>query len=164
MSAHPAVGYPDELAMRLAGLRYVIDTREQRPWDFEGVEVVHKAMPAGDYSIETYETTFAIERKSIEDLVGSLIGKERRPRFEREMETLSKYARALVVVEGHLDDVLGGFYRSGVKPQSVIASLASIHARWNVATVYLGNPGSAARFARQWLSKCLTHCKRAEAA
>lgn len=50
----------------------------------------------------------AIERKSIEDLVGTVTGfkTERRARFERELENLATLDSAVVICEGSLDACL----------------------------------------------------------
>ena len=46
----------------------VVDTREQEPYTFESgcTEVVRRALPAGDYSIEGHEDSVAVERKTLE--------------------------------------------------------------------------------------------------
>ena len=49
--------------LNLAPFVLVIDSREQRPYSFDGVaRTVRAALPAGDYSIVGSETSFAIER------------------------------------------------------------------------------------------------------
>jgi len=42
----------------------VVDTREQEPYAFESgcTEVVRRALPAGDYSVEGHEDSVAVER------------------------------------------------------------------------------------------------------
>lgn len=52
----------------------IIDTREQRPLDFSRITVktaVKKCWP-GDYSLRGLARKFAIERKSVSDLVGTM--------------------------------------------------------------------------------------------
>ena len=64
-----------------------VDTREQLPYDFTGyadTEVIRAALPSGDYSLPGAEHLAAIERKSLDDLVSSLLQKQR-DRFEREL-------------------------------------------------------------------------------
>jgi ERCC4-type nuclease len=62
-------------------MRILIDTREQAPLDFSrwpGVTVEVGTLNAGDYSLRGLEDRFALERKSISDLVGSVTtGRER---------------------------------------------------------------------------------------
>jgi ERCC4-type nuclease len=98
----------------------VIDTREQRPYSFaeEVAGSVRKALPAGDYSVEGWETCIAIERKTLDDFIGTVI--HARGRFARELATLREYRFAWIVVEGSLDEVLQGRYASRVHPASLL--------------------------------------------
>lgn len=81
------------------------DTREQRPLSFDGLHVrgvpkldvvVHK-LDAGDYSIQGMEDKVFIERKSVQDLYGTLF--QGRERFEREMERARAYEYRYLVIE-----------------------------------------------------------------
>ncbi len=77
----------------------IIDTREQEPYGFDPdlVRPVRRALPAGDYSIDGLEETIAVERKTLDDFVGTVM--RARGRFYRELRRLQKCARACVVVE-----------------------------------------------------------------
>ena len=57
-------------------LRVVCDSREQQPYTFAGFPAVVEVagLEAGDYSLAGFERRVAIERKSIQDLVGCLTG------------------------------------------------------------------------------------------
>jgi len=58
----------------------------------------------GDYSIEGFIGRCHVERKSMEDAHGTILGWDgRRERFERELENLSRLDAALVVVECSLE-------------------------------------------------------------
>lgn len=94
----------------------VIDTREQRPFAFQGlrcdatdgggpltVPVVRGTLKSGDYSLAGHETRVAVERKSLEDCYGT-IG-QGRERFERELERLAAYRFAAVVIEATWPEV-----------------------------------------------------------
>jgi ERCC4-type nuclease len=65
----------------------VIDTREQDPLVFSRLQSVRGTLTTGDYSIAGLESLFAVERKSISDLVGCCMG-DSRQRFERELHRL----------------------------------------------------------------------------
>lgn len=94
----------------------VIDSREQLPYEFSGmtdaktsdalvVPVTSKGLPSGDYSLDGYESAIAIERKSLEDLYGSVT--HGRERFEREIGRLNEgYKFAAVVIEASHDEIL----------------------------------------------------------
>lgn len=84
-------------------MRILIDTREQAPFTFEGYEVELKTatLPVRDYSLPGFEDRAAVERKSLDDLVGCLMGKDRE-RFERELVKGRAYDLFAVVVEATL--------------------------------------------------------------
>lgn len=81
-------------------MEVVIDSREQLSLDFSSfrgvTSDVHK-LDAGDYSIKGYETSISFERKSIQDLVGTLVGGHER--FLREMERWKDYEEKYILVE-----------------------------------------------------------------
>ena len=91
----------------------VIDTREQTPWQFKSLQGLDKqkkgppsplviksqskALKTGDYSIVGYEDQFTLERKSLEDALGTFTSG--RERFERELERMASMKFAAVVLE-----------------------------------------------------------------
>lgn len=82
------------------------DTREQLTLDFtkfRGVSSVRGTLKTGDYSIQGYDDTICFERKSVQDLVGTLIGGHER--FLREMERMRSFKAKYILVE-HTPDIL----------------------------------------------------------
>lgn len=124
----------------------VVDTREQEPYAFSASElsVVRRALPAGDYSLEGYETAIAIERKTLEDYVASVV--RERERFGQELRVLSGYALGCIVVEGAVDDVLAHRYRSGAHPNAVLGATLSIIVDLGVPVYFCGDRQIALRF------------------
>ena len=118
------------------------DTREQRPPPFPaGVELVRATLAEADYTTPTLVDTARIERKSPADLVASLT--HGRERFEREADRLKKYPFRCVVVEGSAADVS----RLGrIHPNALIGSLASLHSRWGLPTIFLSSPEAVGRY------------------
>lgn len=125
----------------------VIDTREQRPFDFRGlrgpasrgrpllaIDTVRSTLKSGDYSLEGYESQVSIERKSVADLYGTLA--KGRARFERELARLSAMAFACVIVEGEWSEVLayperiGGRLSASSIFRSVLAWQQRFRAQW----------------------------------
>ena len=100
----------------------IVDSREQLPYQFDNS--IRRKLDVGDYSIEGLETRIAIERKSLEDLVGTLLRGRRR--FARELHALRAYSFAAVVIEGSIADILAGNYRSEMKPQALLAMLTAM--------------------------------------
>ena len=67
----------------------LVDTREQTPFRFNGWAVERRGLVTGDYSIDGLSEYVAIERKTIQDLVGC-VG-SCRDRFKRELHRLQGY-------------------------------------------------------------------------
>lgn len=139
-----------------------VDTREQTPLVGFTVPTVRATLATGDYSIVGCEHLFAVERKSMSDLIGSLTtGRER---FERELVRLADMKRAIIVVEGDLEAVVAWRYRSNVSPKAIVGSLASFNARFGVPTVWCGSPRNAAIITEAFLTKAHKHLSAARAA
>lgn len=81
-------------------LTVIEDSREQSPLDFtgmRGVKSVRQGLKTGDYSIQGYEDKICFERKSVPDLVGTLIGGHER--FLREMNRMKDFEVKYILVE-----------------------------------------------------------------
>lgn len=129
----------------------VVDTREKEPYSFELglVDTLRQALPAGDYSLLGYENTIAIERKSLEDYVNTLI--RGRERFNIELQRLRGYEFACIVVEASLTDLLSGGYRSGAHPNAIVGSTISIIADYCVPVYFCTNRQAACLFVQELL-------------
>lgn len=87
-------------------LKITIDTREALPLSFDGfrgVDTVRSGLRTGDYSIQGYEDQITFERKSVQDLVGTLVSGH--TRFLREMERMRSFKAKYILVE-HTPDIL----------------------------------------------------------
>ena len=137
----------------------IIDTREQTPLAPTRLPYVRAGLTTGDYSVQGLQHQFAVERKSIADLVaccksGTKAAEGERERFERELARLSAYCvpgrfGALLII-GTIGDIEAGAYRSEIAPKAVIASLWSWRMRYGVQTVFRGSPAAGAL----WLEDC----------
>jgi ERCC4-type nuclease len=129
----------------------VIDTREQESYTFpaERFVTVRRALPTGDYSLVGLEHDIAVERKSAEDFIHTVI--RDRERFRRELVKLAGYDRACVVVESGLDDILAGAYRSGAHPSSVVGAALSIIVDYGIPVYFCSNRQCACRFVEEYL-------------
>ena len=134
----------------------VVDTREQLPYRFDStyIEVSRQALPAGDYSIVGYEKDVAVERKSLPDFISSVI--QNRERFEREMEKLSRYSAACVVIEADLKDVVDHKYRSCAHPNAVLGSTTALYIDYGVPFLFCSSREFAGRFTAGFLRKYYT--------
>lgn len=129
----------------------IVDTREQAPYSFapERIEVVRQALPAGDYSLAGAEAQVAVERKSLEDLVSTLV--RGRERFRRELARLEGYQHACVVVEAELREIILGRYRSGMHPQALLGSVLSIAIDHGVPVYFCSDRQCARAFVEGYL-------------
>lgn len=129
----------------------VIDTREQEPYSFDprlaGAE--RRALAAGDYSVAGLEDQVAVERKTLDDFVSTVI--HRRRRFREELRKLSSYRAACVVVEAELLDVLGKRYRGEARPEAVVGSTLSILLDYGVPVAFCGNRQAARHYTQAFL-------------
>jgi DNA excision repair protein ERCC-4 len=133
----PALASLDKLKGSIPCL--IVDTREQTPLPFTRLESIPGTLTSGDYSVAGLEDLFAIERKSIGDLVGCCAGSNRE-RFERELHRLRGFHFARLLVVGSPDDISDGAYHSRIKPQSVWATLHAFEARFDLPVVFQPSP------------------------
>ena len=97
----------------------LVDTREQLPYRFEALKAdsvegggplkIHTrpcTLTAGDYSIDGYASMVTVERKTANDLAGTLT--RGRKRFMAELERLREYDAAWIVIEAELSELAKG--------------------------------------------------------
>lgn len=128
--------------LRPQDLTYLIDTREQAPLDLSPFLTVTTTLPTGDYSVAGLEHVIAIERKSLQDLLGC-IG-QGRERFEKEIQRLLAYECRAIVVEASWADLERGEWRSQVTVQAALGSVLGWIAR-GVPVVMAGDRRRAAQ-------------------
>lgn len=113
-----------------------IDSREQRPYKFDR-PVSTGAMAVGDYSLCNLEDQIAIERKTIDDLIGCLT--KDRERFERELHKGKALEYFCLVIEA--------------SPKSMIQSLIAFSIRYRLPIWFAGNRRQAERLTESLLEK-----------
>lgn len=129
----------------------VIDTREQEGYSFDPrlAATVRRTLPAGDYSIAGLENTVAVERKSLEDFVSTVI--HSRARFRKELRKLTEYRAACVVVEAGLLEVLLHRYRGDAHPNAVVGSALSIILDFRIPVFFCSSRQAACQFVQAYL-------------
>jgi len=129
----------------------VVDTREQEGYSFDSrlVATSRRALPAGDYSVAGLESTVAVERKSLDDFVSTVI--HSRERFQHELRKLAGYRAACIVVEAGLLDVLLHHYRGDAHPNAVLGSALSIILDFHVPVIFCSNRQAACQFVQAYL-------------
>jgi DNA excision repair protein ERCC-4 len=129
----------------------IIDTREQEPYSFDPrlADTVRRAMPAGDYSVAGMEDAVAVERKTLDDFVSTVI--HNRERFRNELRKLAGYRAACVVVEAGVLEVLLHRYRGDAHPNAVLGSALSIILDFRVPVFFCSNRQAACQFVQAYL-------------
>ncbi len=128
------------------------DTRERRPWEFDGypVETSDVTLSTGDYTLptwcthekrtDTYHPRFALERKSGDDFINSLTWG--RDRFKAELRRATDWPRPLsIVVEGSWEAITNerGCMRSrDVHPDQIIGTVSAWEQYYNVSFHFTG--------------------------
>jgi ERCC4-type nuclease len=126
----------------------IIDSREQRPLSFKWLKSKTGMLVSGDYSVAGLEELFAVERKTIPDLIGC--GTGGRERFERELCRLKSYQFARLLIVGTEAEILSGDYHSAIRPKAVIATLRAFEVRY-VPVVFADTPEAAAQKIESWV-------------
>ncbi len=129
----------------------VIDTREQEGYSFDPrlAATVRRTLPAGDYSIAGLENTVAVERKSLDDFVSTVIHSG--ARFRKELRKLAEYRAACVVVEAGLLEVLLHRYRGDAHPNAVLGSALSIILDFRIPVFFCSSRQAACQYVQAYL-------------
>jgi DNA excision repair protein ERCC-4 len=135
----------------LDNLTFLVDTREQAPFEFPGCQTVRAALLVGDYSVAGLEGVVAVERKSLDDLLGCLTtGRER---FEKELVRGRGLRYFAVVVERPLGDILDGRFRNGITPEAAFQSLIAFSVRYRLPFFFCQSRAEAERVTGSLLRK-----------
>jgi hypothetical protein len=124
--ARPNVATPTARAAGIAELEIAVDSRERYGYRFanQQVRTVKSALSCGDYAVTLDgDVVAAVERKSLDDLVSSLMNGTLR--FA--LGELATLPRAAVVVEDRYSQV---FKLAYVRPAAVADGLAELQLRW----------------------------------
>ena len=134
----------------------LIDTREQTPFAFERwpVKTERAGLPTGDYSLPGFQDQAAVERKSLDDLVGCFMGKDRE-RFKRELTRGRVMDLFAVVVEADLQDIARGRYQSQMKPQAALQTISAFFIRYGTPFLFCGDRTGGEYMTHALLSKYL---------
>ena len=144
-------------------LRIIVDTREQTPWPLTGFDTRRGTLHAGDYSLEGYENSVAVERKSKEDAWGCVgAGRER---FTRCLERLAGLDRACVVIEASLSEFqVRPRYVKRVTPATAVGSYISWSCQYRIPVFWCDNRQYAERVAVRFLGAYIKHVAARDAA
>lgn len=135
----------------------IVDSREQRPFAFDGYPTMTKALPTGDYSLLSLENRVAVERKSHGDIWACCAGE--RARFERCLARLAALDRAAVVIECSLSELaVRPSQVQRVTPATVVGSCISWSVQHHLPFFWCDTRRYAERVTVRFLLAYLKHC------
>ena len=135
---------------------FLIDTREQWPYRFFDdagnlLPMRRVKLDEGDYTVEGLEGRVVVERKELNDFVGSI--SRGRKRFWRELNRLAFYDHAIVVIEGDLSQIAHHKYKAPrVYPSQLIGTIIRLYLK-GVPVVMASNRAVAQKFTQRFLEK-----------
>jgi DNA excision repair protein ERCC-4 len=137
----------------------VCDDREKKPWSFDAIPAAFPVSSArletGDYTVSGFEDVFAVERKSIPDLIQSVTWG--RDNFEAEIARAQDFAEWAIIIEGLPSDVNKYIekarrrYGAKVHPNQVHGTVNSWNQHRGANFIYAGSREEAERLTYQKL-------------
>ena len=150
--ARPRVTVPTARAQGMAGLEILVDSNERYPYTFNDQQATTRRtkLPAGDYAVVVDdEVRAAVERKSLDDLLGSVTS----GKLRYQLADLAALPRAAVVVEDRYSRI---FQHTHVRPAVVADDLAECQVRWpSVPIVFCENRALAQEYTYRFLAAAL---------
>lgn len=136
----------------------LIDTREKHPFSFSpSVKTKTQALTVGDYSEERYIDQIAVERKELNDFVGSLLRllksfkDNKLQSFRVELNRMSCMNHKCIVVEGSMEDIQNRKYTSNVHPEVIFSAVSIIMTCWKIPVVFCSNRQIACKFTQDFI-------------
>ena len=142
----------------------LVDTREKCPFDFSRfpnwiAAEKRQALRAGDYSLEGMVALLVLERKTLTDLITTVI--QQRERFLKQCGKMAKYRWRALLIEAGYEDIKSPYdeaYNTLAHPNAVSGILDALEARFGIPVIYTScyRP-LAEEKAASWLSKHFTY-------
>ena len=134
----------------------VIDSAEHMGYTFGRFTnwfsgTVRRRLSVGDYTLLGMEKEIAVERKTLPDLVNSII--QERGNFISRCEKLSSFKKKCFVIEGTLSLLKTPYEESHAHPNAVLGSIIAAQERWDIPVHFLDNFLLAEEFVASMLSK-----------
>ncbi len=142
----------------------LVDSREQLPFDFSRfpnwiAATKRKGLRVGDYSVEGMEDVLILERKSLTDLITTLM--QNRLRFFDGCEKMTQYRWRAILVEASYEDIKTVYddeLCTRAHPNAVSGTLDALEAKYGIPVIYTSRHRPLAEEkAASWLSKHFTY-------
>ncbi len=143
-------------AVRIPKPTMVIDSQEHMGYTFERFPnwfsgTVRRRLKVGDYTILGMEHEVAVKRKTLPDLVNSII--QDRKDFIVKCGRLSTFRKRCLVIEGTLKEIKTPYEDSRAHPNAVLGSLVAAQERWGIPVHFVDEFSLAEEFVASMLSK-----------
>jgi ERCC4-type nuclease len=142
----------------------LIDSREQLPFDFSRFPnwiagEKRKALRVGDYTVDGMEDLLILERKSLTDLISTLM--QNRARFFDGCEKMTQYRWRALLVEASYEDIKTVYddeLCTQAHPNAVSGTLDALEVKFGIPVIYTSRYRPLAEEkAASWLSKHFTY-------
>ncbi|MBV5298339.1 MAG: hypothetical protein JZU64_09490 [Rhodoferax sp.] len=142
----------------------LVDTREQTPFDFSRFPnwiagEKRKTLKVGDYTVEGMENLLVLERKSLTDMITTLM--QNRAHFFVECEKMAQYRWRALLVEASYEDIKTVYNEelcTQAHPNAVSGSLDALEVKFGIPVIYTSRHRPLAdEKAASWLSKHFTY-------
>jgi hypothetical protein len=141
----------------------LIDTREKTPFDFTNfpnwiADQKIKMLKVGDYSVKGMENLLVLERKSLTDIITTLM--QQRTRFFKMCEQMTKYRWRALLIEASYEDIKSSYDGewTSAHPNAISGTLDALEARFGIPVIYTSRYRALSEErAASWLSKHFTY-------
>jgi hypothetical protein len=138
----------------------IIDTREQKPWEFSNHATANHKLDTGDYSIQGLESVLAIERKrNISEFANNIT----ESRFTDVVDRLSKTKYSFILFEFDMKDVMNYPIGSNIpkrlwnkiriSPAFIIKHIVDLQVEHNIKIIFCGDSSNAEKIALSLMRK-----------
>lgn len=144
-------------------MKIIIDTREQKAWTFDDIEVINTKLDTGDYSIEGFADQIVIERKSsVSELAMNIVSK----RFWNELERMKDIKYRIIICEFTEEDVatypskMPKYLRSRIRVRGkfILSKIREIEKEYKIKVEFCKNKVFAEIYAEDWLLQTYNKC------
>ena len=138
----------------------IIDTREQKPWEFQNHAHASHKLDTGDYSIEGLQHILAIERKrNVSEFANNIT----ESRFPDVVDRLSKIKYSFILFEFDMNSVMNFPIGSNIpkrlwnkiriSPAFLLKHILDLQLHHNIKIVFCGNSENAEKVALSIMRK-----------
>lgn len=145
----------------------IIDTREQKPWEFPDHSTAVAKLDTGDYSLEGLEDILCIERKrNVAEVANNIVEK----RYDDWTKRMAAYKHKFLILEFPLSYVYSFPVNSGmpkylwsktrISPKFIIKKLTELQIYYDIHVIFCDTIESASKIAEAIMYKVYSNEQR----